>query len=164
MKTFFVPPLRNAPLALLFFGTVQLLLLMIVAECVYPSYSASNNFISDLGVGSTSLLFNAPMIIFGACVVCSTLQLKKDEAVLRNALFIAGAGAIGVGVFPETTDTIHLLCALAAFLFGAVAAVASSKKLFFPSNAFAFLAGIISLAALALFVSGNYFGLGPGGM
>ena len=51
--------------ALLFAGAAQFILVMIVAEALYPGYSIATNYVSDLGVGSTALLFSASVIIYG---------------------------------------------------------------------------------------------------
>jgi hypothetical membrane protein len=40
--------------ALLFVGAAQLILVMTVAEALYPGYNMATNYISDLGVGVDS--------------------------------------------------------------------------------------------------------------
>ncbi|MGB9659567.1 MAG: DUF998 domain-containing protein [Nitrososphaerales archaeon] len=57
--------------ALLFVGTVQFILGLVVAEVLFPNYNVSKNFISDLGVGPTSLIFNSSVILFGLSLVIS---------------------------------------------------------------------------------------------
>jgi hypothetical membrane protein len=79
-------------------------------------------------------------------------------------LVLSGVGAVGVGFFPETTGVFHAIFSLIVFLFGGLAAVSSFQVLQHPMNLFSVLLGVISLAALVLFSTGNYAGLGQGGM
>jgi hypothetical membrane protein len=83
---------------------------------------------------------------------------------------LTGIGAIGVGVFSETTLTLHWIFSLIAFLFGGLSAMASYKIEKAPENYLSAMLGILTLVALVLFISGrflelgNFLGLGPGGM
>ena len=45
--------------ALLFVGAAQFILVITIAEGLYPGYSVATNALSDLGVGQTAILFNA---------------------------------------------------------------------------------------------------------
>jgi hypothetical membrane protein len=159
--------------ALLLFGAAQFLLLLVAAESLYPDYSVSKNFISDLGVGQTTLLFNASIFLFGLCVLAAAYFRSKDGLAAEAGgkafsilLGIAGIGACGVGIFPETAGALHLVGAFVVFFFGAAAAVYSGARMKMPApfSWFSISLGLISLAALSLSVSGQYFGLGAGGM
>lgn len=77
---------------------------------------------------------------------------------------LAGAGAVGVGLFPETAGVLHLIVSFIAFFFAALSAIAASKLVKPPFTYFSVILGIASLAALALFGLQFYMGLGPGGM
>lgn len=134
---------------------------MLVAESQYPGYSRTENFISDLGVGSTAGIFNAAMVIVGLGEIAAGLLLFR--AFRCGAVIFSGMGAIGVGLFPETAGTVHALSAAAAFIFGGIAAILMSRKLGYPRSYMSML-GMASLAALVLFETGNYLGLGRGGM
>ena len=50
---------------LIFVGTAQFILFATVAEALYPDYSISNNYISDLGVGPSAPLFNSSVLVLG---------------------------------------------------------------------------------------------------
>lgn len=63
--------------ALIFVGAVQFILCMIMAECLYPKYSVSENYISDLGVGATAPIFNISVFLLGATVAASAYFLKR---------------------------------------------------------------------------------------
>ncbi len=58
---------------LLFIGVAEFLLLMLIAEAIYPGYSVSRNYISDLGVGPTAVLFNSSIIIMGLLLVIAAI-------------------------------------------------------------------------------------------
>lgn len=157
----------SAPLAfgILLFGAAQFLLCLVAAEALYPGYSTAANAISDLGVGSTALLFNLSIAIFGAASLAAAYLLRgKLGKLLAACMAIAGIGAIGVGAFPETLGLPHFISALAAFLFGAIAALVSSRKAAAPLSHLFLLLGAISLCALVLEVAGTALGLGHGGM
>jgi len=129
---------------LLLFGSVQFFLLLVIAEALYPGYSVSENYISNLGVGPTSLIFNS--------------------SVFSVFLILIGAGAIGVGLFTENSGDIHFAASLITYIFGELAAVVSYKLQPPPLSYFSVLLGVISFVALVLFTSGIYLGLGVGGM
>ncbi len=152
---------------LLFVGTAQFLFMMILAEMLYPGYSVANNFISDLGVGATAPIFNSSIILFGVMLVLAGFFIRrgyKDEY-YPEVVALSGVGALGVGLFPETTGDIHLSFAFIAFFFGAIAAIMAYKLEKIPLRYISIILGIISLAALVLgSVFGIDLGLGRGGM
>ena len=152
--------------ALLFVGSVQFLLGLIIAESLYPGYSVSENYISDLGVGSSALIFNSSVFLLGVTVVAGAyfIQHAFDFRLLSVLLTLTGIGAMGVGLFPETAGAIHGVVSLIAFLFGGLSAITSYKLLKPPFSYSAVLLGALSLVALVLFGSGIYLGLGWGGM
>ncbi len=93
---------------------------------------------------------------------------------LVSVLFaLAGAGSLGVGIFPENIIIIHgvpvphTIAAITTFVAGGAAAIASyriTKSLF---RYFSIVLGIATLVAFALFsgtASMDYLGLGVGGM
>ena len=157
---------RKVAGALLFVGSVQFLLGLIIAESLYPDYSVSENYISDLGVGSSALIFNSSVFLLGVTVVAGVyfIQNAFDFRLLSVLLTLTGIGAMGVGLFPETAGAIHGVDSLITFLFGGLSAITSYKLLKPPLSYSAVLLGALSLVALALFGSGVYLGLGLGGM
>lgn len=152
--------------AFFFFASVQSILLMIICMCLYPGYSVSTNYISDLGVGSTSVPFNATMIILGVGTLIGAYFIHRGfpYKLFTALLILTGIGVIGVGVFPEDTGLIHGIAALTAFSFGGLSAISSYKLLQSPLSYFSIILGLISLGALVLFMTGTFLGLGPGGM
>ncbi|BBD73105.1 membrane protein [Sulfodiicoccus acidiphilus] len=147
-------------------GVFQFLSLTLLAEELYPSYSLTRNYISDLGVGSTAPIFNSSILILGLCLIAGAVALRK---VLRNLPFpvllgIAGVGSLGVGLFPETTGEPHTFSAFLTFLFGSLAAIYSVKVSRGPLRLLGPVAGGVSLVSLVFFASHNYGPLGPGGV
>lgn len=140
--------------ALIFVGAAQFILCMIVAECLYPDYSVSGNYISDLGVGVAAPIFNASVFVLGATVTASVYFLRQtvQSKVLLGFLVLCGIGAMGVGIFPETFGIVHTVFSLNAFLFGALSAIASYKIQKPPMSYFAVVMGLMSFAALAIFI------------
>lgn len=152
--------------AIIFVGSVQFLILLIVAEAVYPHYSVSGNYISDLGVGPSAWVFNSSVFVLGlAIVVGAYLTWRGLRPVLFFVLLVlAGVGAMGVGLFTEDVRILHGIFSLIVFLFGGLAAIASYRLQKPPLSYFAVVLGVMTLVALALFVSGNDLGLGMGGI
>ena len=151
---------------LLFLGAVQFLIVLVVAEALYPNYSVSLNYISDLGVGSTALIFNSSVFLLGLLVVAGAYFIR--EAFKSNFLFITliltGIGAMMVGLFPETAGVMHTIASLITFLFGGLAAIVSYKVEKPPFSYLSVVLGAMGLVGLGLFASGNYLSLGVGGM
>ncbi len=166
---------RQAAGASLFIGTVQFITGMHLAEYLYPDYSVSGNFISDLGATCratctiyqpSASIFNFSVILLGILILsCSYFILREFRNFLITALFcISGFGAVGVGIFPETAGFLHVIVSFITFLFSGFVAIASSKLAKSPFSYFSILMGIASIAALVLFGANIYLGLGPGGM
>ncbi len=60
----------------LFAGAAQFFLLVLIAEALYPQYSVANNYISDLGVGSTAYIFNTSIVLLG-------IAIRRENAFLK---------------------------------------------------------------------------------
>jgi hypothetical membrane protein len=150
----------------LFLGGVQFVIVMVIADAIYPGYSVSRNFISDLGVGPVATLFNFSVSLLGLTAILGAYFAQGifRRPILAALFAIAGAGTIGVGVFPETVRAIHLLMSLVTFLFGGLSAIAAYPVEKRPLNYLSIVLGLFSLVALTLFATGVYLGLGPGGM
>lgn len=164
---------------ILFAGSVGFILAMNVAEWLYPSppgYSASQNFISDLGATCrngtchiyqpASMIFNTSIVVFGILIISGSYFLYRGykKRVFSGFMILSGIGAIGVGIFPESYGNLHSIVSLIVFLFGGLAAIASLQILRRPFNYFSIILGLITLASLGLYTTKIFLGLGPGGM
>jgi hypothetical membrane protein len=157
--------------ALLFLGAAQFLICMMVAGALYPGYSISDNYISDLGIGPSAPLFNLSIVALGALSVTAAYLLRgRSGALVPPLMALMGIGAAGVGIFPENVPVLHPLAALVAFGFGALLAIAASASLAAPFRHISLALGFAALAALCLFgLSGAgaewlLLGIGKGGM
>ena len=173
MATFF----SKAAGALLLVGATQFIIFLVIAETVYPDYSVSHNYISDLGVwGKPSApFFNVSTMIFGLCVIAGAYFIHRefDSRVIAALFGAAGLGALGVGIFPENTfvvhgiPIIHTISAGTGFVVGGIAAIASFKFSKPPMRYISVVLGAAALVAAVLFRAtkdSNYLGLGVGGM
>lgn len=155
----------------LFVGATEFLTLMMVAEAIAsatipPGYSMSASAISDLGVGVTAGLFNGSIVVLGLLAgAAGYLYYRADrQRLVAIPLLLTGLGALGVGVFPESTGPPHAIFAFMAFLFGNLMAILAYRVEKPPLRFISPVLGVIGLVALVLFLSGTYLGLGLGGM
>jgi len=152
----------------LLLGFVQFGFLLLIAEFLYPGYSTSQNVISDLGVGPqpSQAIFTVSIILFGLLALAAAyFYTKTVEGWLFPLLIVvAGIGGIGVGLVNEDNGWPHTMFAFLAFFFSALAAIYSYKLLPSPTKYFAVALGLISIAALALIGTGEFLGIGKGGM
>lgn len=56
-----------------FIATSQFVLGLVIAEALYPGYSISTNYISDLGVGPSSMVFNVSIFLLGLLSIIGLL-------------------------------------------------------------------------------------------
>ncbi|MFZ3168953.1 MAG: DUF998 domain-containing protein [Candidatus Methanoperedens sp.] len=161
--------------AFMFVGGVQFAIGMVLAEIFYPEYSVSGNYISDLGATCretckiyqpSAFIFNTSAIFLGIFILLSSycIWLEFKNYLISILIGLSGLGALGVGLFPETTGTLHLIVSLITFLFAALSAIAARNFVKSPFTFFSVFLGIESLAALVLFGLEYYMGLGSGGM
>ena len=165
-----------------FIAATQFVLGLTLAETLYSGYSISGNYISDLGIGPSSIIFNSSVFLLGLLLLIGTYLLRHvpDFEIVNAMLLLMAIGAMGVGIFTKNYRTTHGAVATTAFFFSGLSAITSSKVLKKPLSSLSIILGAITLAALALFSSGMimsgsltsdiaydsnfYLGLGPGGM
>jgi hypothetical membrane protein len=149
-----------------FIGTTQLIFGLIIAEAYYPGYNISQNYISDLGIGPSAIIFNLSIFLLGLFIFLGTYFLYKflNNKVFTVMLIFIGLGCVGVGIFTDDVQPIHSIAAIIIFLFGGFAAIFSYKLLKIRFKLINIILGIIALSALVLFITNQYLWLGPGGM
>ncbi len=158
---------------------------ILVAKAYVGQFSLAHNTISDLG--------NTACAVFGDRYVCSpmhtwmnvsfftlgTTQLlgavflykaihksRKSQAGFA-AMIAAGFGTMIVGLYPENTiGFIHGAGAVLPFTLGNIAILLLATQLRLPRwlRYYSYLSGFVGLAALVLFMSQTYLGVGLGGM
>jgi len=161
----------------IFVGAVQFGIGLILAEIYYPGYNVSTNYVSDLGAycppsgpcvvnQPTSNIFNISIILLGLLVIVGAYFLQsayhwKPASIM---VAVAGIGALGVGLFPETTGIWHGIFSLIVFLFSGLTALVTARFQKKPMFYFSIILGLFTLLALFLYVGSEYLGLGAGGM
>ena len=167
---------------LFFIAATQFVLCFTIAEALYPGYSVSDNYISDLGIGPSSIVFNSSVFLLGLLLLIGTYFLRQisDFKTVNMLLLLMAVGAMGVGVFTKDFTVAHGAVSSAAFFFAGLSAIASFKVLKKPLSLISVVLGAMTIGALVLFsigiiASGSftsniaydsnfYLGLGPGGM
>jgi len=168
--------------ALFFVAVTQLILCLIISEALYPGYSVSDNYVSDLGIGPSSIVFNSSVFLLGLLLAIGTYFLRgiSDLKTVKVLLFLMAIGAMGVGLVTKDFTVAHGAVSSVAFFFSGLSAIASAKVLKKPLSLISLVLGVMTLVALGLFsvgliASGSYtsniaydsnfyLGLGPGGM
>jgi hypothetical membrane protein len=149
-----------------FIAASQFILGLMVAEALYPGYSISTNYISDLGVGPSSTVFNVSIFIVGLLAIIGTYFLHRalHFTAVTILLAIAALAAMNVGIFTENSEPMHTIASVFVFLFSGLSTIFSYKFTKYPFNIIVILLGVTSLSALILFIGNIYLGLGVGGM
>ncbi|MFW9954320.1 MAG: DUF998 domain-containing protein [Candidatus Thorarchaeota archaeon] len=147
---------------LFFIGGIQWFLGLLAAESWYPGYSNRIDYVSDLGVGPTAVLYNTSVFILGAFLVAGAYvyyssRKAKDLSILT---FLTGIGAMGVGVFTIDSQPMHSVFTLIAILFGSFSAIDSFRHLKRPMSYISLVLGIISIVSVVVFFP--YLGLPVG--
>jgi hypothetical membrane protein len=165
---------RKAAGTLILVGGSQFVLGMLVAEALYPGYSISQNYISDLGVGPSAIIFNSSVFLLGLMVVVSAYFVHGSfrSRLVTGLLVLAGLGAMGVGVFSENSPDMHKIVSGIAFIFGGLLPIAAYRLVRRPFSYLSVAVGVLSLSAMVLLSAQYslglgeqyYLGLGPGGM
>jgi len=170
--------------ALMFVGAAQFFVGLLLAEALYPGYSISGNYISDLGATCpqsdawsnyagpcvihqpTASIFDGSVILLGLLLVIAAYVFLRFVRwrIFAILLLFTGLGAVGVGVFPETAPLAHELTSDIAFIFAAVSAVWAYRLTRAPMNYFSAILGVVSLAAIVLVEANATAGLGVGGI
>ncbi len=163
-------------------ATAQFALALVTAGSLQPNYSLSEYYISDLGVGPYSAVFNSSAILLGLMLLFGAYFLRGTPGLrtLSILLVLMGFAVVAVGVFTKDFPLEHGIVSSIAFFFSGVAAISSAKVLKTPFSLAGIVLGVMTIGALALFsvgmvASGSltsttaydssfYLGLGPGGM
>jgi len=146
--------------ALLFLAGAVALMGIITAEALYPAgYSTGANMISDLGgteppnsvvLQPSAAIFDTAMVITGLLIIvgalCAYVGFHRPSLSIPLAFF--GIGALGVGIFPGHTGTMHAISAQITFIGGAVAALLSFRSLAGPLRYISVAFGAIALVNL----------------
>ena len=119
-------------------------------------YTTKENYISDLGVNSSSasFVFNVSMITSGVLIILCARKLMRQKYQKRftTPLFLYGIGTFGVGLFnSQNIGVIHILSAGLLFLTGPIAAWQSRKYSTGSVRRISAVLAITSLVFLVIF-------------
>ena len=108
-------------------GGIQWFLGILAAESWYDGYSSRIDYVSELGIGPTALIYNLSVFMLGVFIIVGTFFLYKSskKKLLPVLLIVSGIGCMGVGVFPGYMQPMHSIATMLAIMFGAFAAMAS---------------------------------------
>jgi hypothetical membrane protein len=184
MKTF----ADRYPLAgpVLWILSIQYFIIQVVAAWAWTNgYSWRLNTISDLGNMACGVyggryvcsplhaLMNTSLIALGITMILGSLLISRQfkdsggAVVGFSCMAISGLGSMMVGLFPENgVAALHIAGAALSFFVGNVGLIVLSLSLPVSRSLkiYTFLSGALALAALGLFLSHSYLGLGEGGM
>ncbi len=103
---------------LAFLGLVIFIISVAVSILLSPGYDFFSNYLSELGVGNTALIFNIGVVLTAVLLIPFFVTLYEKDKFLPQLIAILGVVGmiffIGVGVFPLTAGIIHTF---SAFLF-----------------------------------------------
>jgi hypothetical membrane protein len=144
---------------LLFVGSIQWFLVIVLSEGLAPGYNGSIQYVSDLGVGPTAMVYDTSLVLFGVAIVVSAYLLYRALASRALSLLLGavGVGAAGVGVFSIDFQPIHGIFQAIALVFGGIAAVYSFRFQRSPLCYVSIVLGVLSLGSGILFFP--YLGL-----
>jgi hypothetical membrane protein len=169
------PSLKRAGTTL-FVGVGQFAFFFALAEIYYPGYDVSVQTISDLGatcsagvckfVQPSSDIFNASIVLLGVALLFAAYFLWKGCGSGALSLFegLGGIGCLGVGIFNESYGGAHVFFSAFTFFSIGIQALFVFKVAKAPFSYFSAAAGVVTLAAIVLYGTDAYLGLGQGGM
>lgn len=141
---------------ILLLGSLQFLLAVNIAEALFPGYNIGKNTISYLGgsippVEPSATIFNISLVFLGIFGLAAVYLILKSGGcrLFSSCLAISATGAMGLGVFPAYTGSIHIILALITFFFGSLAVIFSYRLgLNIPMVALSIIMGLMSLLIL----------------
>jgi hypothetical membrane protein len=172
--------------------SAQFFITQVVVATAWPRhFSLKTDYISDLGntfcgpypAGSAHIVcspwhlaMNLSFMVLGVTMIIGAVLTRgafpsgwvRELAVLLFSL--AGIGVFIVGVYPENTDNArHVLGAGLNFVSGNIALIVfglalAQRPTYGGLTKFSIFSGALGMLATLLFVSGNYLGIGLGGM
>jgi hypothetical membrane protein len=134
------------------------LIVTMLAASIAPGYDFHGGKISDLGViGETAMLFNVLLVAIGVLnAVGGYLVYRHVGRVWLFATFLlAGAGAMGAGIFPLNTGGLHSIFALLAFVLFNLEALAMAAVLRGPMRLLSAVAGVVGVIYVVVMLIGD---------
>lgn len=169
-----MPANASAAGTAIFIGVAQFCVAMILVGAYYPCSASSTDSVNDLGsVCNTSgavqqppMIFDYSFILLGALVLVGSIFLQRAFRVraFSSMVAVAGLGALGMGFSPQISGTWTETFPILVFLFTGLAAVVAFRIAGAPISYVSGILGVLTLAALVLYVGGTNVGLGAADM
>lgn len=147
--------------ALFCFGGTEIILMLTLAEALYPGYSTHANTISDLAaIGKpTSLFFDPAVFVWGLSWLLGAYFLfrgtGRERLMALNML--PGVGVMLAALSPENVNiAVHSIGAVVAFIPGAIAVILSYRVIKSQFRYFALALGSLSLISVAIYFGAYY--------
>jgi len=125
---------RNVLKVLPFFSLLILLLSIAISISLYFKYDFFNQYLSELGVGPTSIIFNSGLIISALLLIPFFFSSLLHKSFLKQTGSILGIAAMislaGIGIFPIPNYPHHLITAFMFFFASALAIIFFSVDYF----------------------------------
>lgn len=134
-----------------------------LSAALVPEYGVRSGSISALGVAPESaVLFNGSLLAVGALTVAGGYLFYRAHRTpwLLAAFVVAGLGAIGAGLFPQSTGVLHAAAALIGVIAYDMAAVGTGVRIRGPMVVASVLLGAVGLLFVVLLPVGD----GGGGL
>jgi hypothetical membrane protein len=154
-----------------FVAIVQIILVIIFCESLYSGYNVGQQYISDLGnwslAGNYAAIFNVSIILAGALGIASAYFIQRafKNRLFTSLLMISAFCNILIGVFAEDISMpMHGISALISLVVGLGAGFMTYKFVKSPLSYAPLILGGVIIVAVILQGSGNYLGLGLGGI
>lgn len=169
--------------ALFIVAGAGILMGVITGEALFSAdYDTASNTLSDLGSTwqpgdivrePSATIFNATMIVTGLLILVGAVTLRRNLP--GRAVFIAvallGASILAVGIFPGTeinnepsTEGVHPVVAMLAFLSGGIAALLTARITDAPFRWISAVLGMVALLSIVLSGPLGDTDLGTGGV
>jgi len=146
---------------LVIFGVAAFVLTVFFSILSYGGYNFFGQFISELGIGKTALMFNLGLILSAILMLpLSILLWDKNSFLLKAASivsFISFFALVGIGVFPMDQMPMHYYSAIIFFVLIATTIFCICVgDLLNKKTKYAFF-GFVSFLAVVIFIVNNEF-------
>ena len=125
-----------------------------ISISTYPNYDPFTTYLSDLGMGSTAILFNIGVVVAGilGLVFCAAIfQLKNKFAEFGTVvLMFANVSLIHIGIFSEYFRGTHFVVSITFFVFATLAILIIGTGLTFKKIKLGYLSLILGFIVVVV--------------
>jgi len=132
--------------------TISFICTLILAIIAYKNYNFFGQYLSELGAGETSVIFNVGLMITSLLMVCLYILIYYKESKSNLVIGVVSAVSLfGVGLFPLTLKNPHYLSALLFFLLSFFLIAKSNINLYFKEKNIDWI-GVISIVVILFYI------------